>query len=209
MGYSEIPTARPSNDWLRLKYIDEGVDANAIGRIVGRAGKTIWEWIRAAGIPTRSRGRGNPSLHFKKGNHSPTTGKRRPDTVRAKVGAASRQRGAVPYMKNGVHWMKATGRKPANYKGGITPERQAFYRSEEWKSAVKQVWHRDNATCCRCGDHHNHKDLRGTFAIHHVDGFQITERRADPTNLILVCAPCHRWIHGKNNTEKLFLGRGH
>lgn len=54
-------------------------------------------------------------------------GNRHTDAARAKVGAASRARNAIPYLKDGVHWMKATGRKPWNWQGGITPERQSFY----------------------------------------------------------------------------------
>ena len=31
--------------------------------------------------------------------------------------------------------------------GGVTPERQSFYISQEWKSVCSKVWKRDKATC--------------------------------------------------------------
>jgi transposase-like protein len=36
-----------------------------------------------------------------------------------------------------------------NWKGGVTPERQAFYASAEWKRVCRVVWKRDKATCQR------------------------------------------------------------
>lgn len=90
------------------------------------------------------------------------------------------------------------------WKGGVTPERQSFYKSDEWKSAVKIVWERDNATCQRCGCR-NEADIRHEFHIHHVISFKHKEFRADVDNLLLVCKNCHIWIHSSQNKLKEYI----
>jgi hypothetical protein len=90
-----------------------------------------------------------------------------------------------------------------NWKGGITPERQSFYISNEWKKACSFVWKRDNAQCQRF----KIKENEGVpFHIHHIISFRNKELRADTTNLILLCEICHSWIHSKNNKNSEFLG---
>lgn len=39
------------------------------------------------------------------------------------------------------------------WKGGVTPERQAFYASAEWRSACRAVYARDRGFCRRCTLH--------------------------------------------------------
>ena len=90
------------------------------------------------------------------------------------------------------------------WKGGVTPERQSFYSSQEWKNACSYVWKRDNATCNRCGIHRD-ESMDIPFHIHHIISFAEKEMRAEPSNLILVCEPCHRWIHSKKNTKNEYL----
>lgn len=100
-------------------------------------------------------------------------------------------------------WNKKGELNP-RWKGGITPERQSFYLSSEWKSACSGVWKRDNATCQRCGVHKaDSPDI--PFHIHHIESFAIVEKRADTKNLILLCEICHHWVHSKKNTKKEFL----
>lgn len=79
--------------------------------------------------------------------------------------------------------------------GGITPERQSFYTSQEWKIACSKVWKRDNAICQRCGIEKS--DM--PFHIHHIKSFADKELRADINNLILLCEACHQWVHSKGN----------
>ena len=92
-----------------------------------------------------------------------------------------------------------------NWKGGVTPERQAFYTSKEWKTACRTVWNRDGACCRRCGLHKcEAEDV--PFHIHHIRPFsESVELRTDVNNLALVCEVCHHWIHSKQNTQKEFL----
>jgi hypothetical protein len=70
--------------------------------------------------------------------------------------------GRVPWKKeNGPPMRGKHGADTSNWKGGITPERQAFCSSEAWKEAIKKVWKRDNAICQRCGKRHNETPNRG------------------------------------------------
>lgn len=186
---------RPAHEWLRQKYTTELLDASQIARILKCDSKTAWEWIRAAGIETRKRGFGKPSNLFQPGSQMRLGIAHTPES-KLKVGAASRARHAVPYLKNGRHWLHEPGVRPPNWKGGITPERQAFYRSPEWKAVARLVWRRDNAQCQRCNLDYRQVDCKTVkFHIHHIVGFAITESRAEPANLVLLCQPCHMWMH--------------
>ena len=89
-----------------------------------------------------------------------------------------------------------------NWKGGITPDRQALYSSETWAQAVSFVWRRDMAGCRRC----SMIQRRGQqYHIHHCVPFEHVEYRTNANFLILVCKPCHSWIHSKKNTESEWL----
>lgn len=88
--------------------------------------------------------------------------------------------------------------------GGVTPERQEFYTSNEWKTACLAVWNRDNATCQRC--FLNKKDQPDMpFHIHHIISFKEKTLRADVNNLILLCEVCHNFIHSKKNINNEFI----
>ena len=95
-----------------------------------------------------------------------------------------------------------TGAENPNWKGGVTPERQAFYCSHEWTSAVGIVWKRAKHRCQRCG---RHSSPTGDFHIHHIVSFAVPELRCEPTNLALLCPPCHWWVHSKANIEGDFI----
>jgi len=96
-----------------------------------------------------------------------------------------------------------TGKENPNWKGGITPERQAVYSSREWSKAVSKVWKRDDATCQRCGKKKESKEQE--FHIHHIIPFKVEDKRTDPENLVLLCKECHQWVHSKENTNRKFL----
>lgn len=243
--------AKPvTREWLEDQYIQNGLDTTQIGAMVKRDPKSVWNWLRDFGIPTRSRGGHNrlPEEERKKYIPKPaheTTDPgaevlrsmylvklmsakqiaavldRDPKTIYrwlkhhgVKLRGVSEWRmidGRVPYLKNGEHYSK--GRRPEdhpNWKGGITPERQAFYSSREWKDCVKMVWARDDAHCRRCGLD-SRTVLRGTirFELHHVDSFAVVERRSDPANVVLLCDKCHLWVHSGKNKKRRFLGEGH
>lgn len=192
-------------EWLYQKYVVEGLDCTAISKIVNRNSKRVWEWLHDLDIPTRPRG-SDSRQQFQKGQRSAFAGHTHTDQTRELVRQARVQDGRKPYLKNGVHHLKGKrGADTPNWKGGITPERQAFYGSLEWKAAVKAVWKRDNATCQRCQKHHNTAKNRGTFDIHHIVSFECVALRSEVTNLVLICEECHYWIHSKANTESEFI----
>lgn len=95
------------------------------------------------------------------------------------------------------------GAEIASWKGGVTPDRQAFYSSPAWALAVKTIWQRDQGKCRRCGAE---PKARGEFHIHHIVSFSVVELRVELTNLALLCGACHRWVHSRANTERLYLG---
>ena len=93
-----------------------------------------------------------------------------------------------------------------NWRGGISPERQKFYTSQDWKSACSFVWKRDKATCKRCGLVKS-KNSDVPFHIHHIRSFSIIEERANPENLILLCEVCHHHVHSRKNVNREYLQR--
>lgn len=95
-----------------------------------------------------------------------------------------------------------TGKKNPNWRGGCTPERQAFYSSAEWAAAVQKVWARDEHQCQLCGV------SKHGLHIHHIIPFSERDSRTDPDNLILLCKKCHNFVHSKRNVEGVFLN-GH
>lgn len=194
-----------NKQWLEEQYFVLNKSANQIAREIGRDSKRVWEWIREYGLETRKRGT-NYGQHFKKGMIGTMTGKKHSPETKAKLKELSIADGRVPWGKgNEPYWKGKTGEKHPSYKGGLTPERQSCYSSQEWVEAVKTVWHRDNATCQRCGVHHNTEEQRGNFHIHHIVSFQVRESRTEPSNLILLCKPCHKWVHSKKNVNKELL----
>jgi len=90
--------------------------------------------------------------------------------------------------------------------GGVTPERQGFYTSKEWKEACSYVWKRDGAICQRCGLHRE-DSLDMPFHIHHLTSFANKELRAEVDNLILLCEACHLFVHSKRNKENEFISQ--
>lgn len=193
-----------TKEWLYEQYIIKKRTANDIAKEVNRDPKRVWEWIRDYGIETRKRGYGNPDNWLKKGNKL-NVNRKLSEEHKEKIRQARLRDGHVPYLVNGKHWLKQEGVHSPAWKGGVTPERQAIYSSQEWKNAVKKVWKRDNATCQLCGKSQNeHRDLK--FHIHHLYPFADYERlRTNPDNLVLLCKDCHLFVHSKKNKELKFM----
>ena len=196
-------------DWLYEKYIVEGRSCPEIARIVSRNPKRVWEWLQGYGIPTRPRGMNWGSnrrfAFFLHGDPSPFKGKRHTEETKQKLREMAIAEGWVPYDPEVGSYMKGKrGAETTNWKGGVTPERQGHYSSEEWKAAVAVVWRRDNATCQRCA-RRKADDRAFPFDIHHIVSFAYVPLRSDPLNLVLLCEPCHYWVHSNQNAEKVFI----
>ena len=95
------------------------------------------------------------------------------------------------------------GKLNGNWKGGLTPERQIFYASDEWKKTVKAVFIRDNFSCANCGQ--THMDKKHPLHIHHIVSFQIKSLRTNMDNLVVLCKTCHDWVHSKKNINKKYI----
>lgn len=194
-----------NKEWLHSQYVTLKRNCTDIAKDEKRDPKTIWSWVKKYGIKTRKRGADSSPGTFAKG-HKFGVGRIHTKETKTKIREARLKDGHVPYLKNGVHWLKNLESKDhPNYKGGCSPERQSVYSSKEWVEAVKKVWKRDNAICQNCGKHHNTESNRGNFHIHHIITFQNKETRTDFNNLVLLCKGCHKWVHSKNNINLKFI----
>lgn len=200
--------AKPVSElWLRHRYLVDGISANEIAREVGRDPKSVWNWLVDFGIERRPRG-SDYGQYFQAGAVSAFKGQRHTDATKSLIREARMRDGGVPYLKNGVHHLKGKrGADTPNWRGGVTPERQGFYSTDAWRDACKIVWRRADAKCERCGlDHRSIDRATKAFHVHHVVSFRVAALRADAKNLRLLCDTCHRWVHSRKNTEKLFIG---
>lgn len=192
-----------TKEWLQDQYFNKGKTCNDIAREIGRDAKRVWEWFKQYGIDVRKRGGESSKGSFQKG-HKLGVGRVLTQDAKNKIREARINDGHVPYLKDGVHWLKHEGAVSPMWKGGITPERQGVYSSLEWKDCVKAVWKRDNATCQKC-KHHQSNYRETKFHIHHIESFMAKEKRCEVSNLVLLCPTCHKFVHSKNNVNKLFI----
>lgn len=201
---------RVSQEWLEQEYIGKRRDCVQIGAELGKDPKTIWGWLRHYGIPTRPRGgnQGGAAHAFKKGEPSAFKGRHHTPESRELLRQACLADGRVPYLKDGKVWMAGrTGTANPHWKGGVTPERQEFYRTDEWKAACKAVWRRADAKCERCGrDYRIGRTSETRFHVHHIISFAVRELRAVISNLALLCPDCHRFVHSRANADREYLG---
>lgn len=196
---------RPPASMLWFLYVAAGLGCPDIGRIYRRDPSTIRLWLVGAGIQTRPRG--SDKRQWLKSGHRMNLGRKRSREERLAIRAATIRRGGVPYLRNGKHWLHTVPpEQNPNWRGGATPERQEFYRSPEWRSACCAVWKRANACCERCGLDFRTVDRKrvGAFHVHHIVRFEVRELRAEPSNLALLCRPCHLWVHSAANVEREF-----
>lgn len=201
-------TLKPvSKEWLFDHYINKKMDCTQIAHIVNRDPKSVWNWLKDFGISTRPRGGFTCPNCFKKGETSAFKGYTHSEDCKQRLSEIARAEGRVPFDPQIGSYMKGRkGKDTPNWKGGLTPERQALYSSKDWSAVVKKIWSRDKAICQMCGKNHNTVDNRGTFHIHHIVSFDVKELRLNVDNLILLCRECHLWVHSKKNINKVFLG---
>jgi hypothetical protein len=228
-GQAKRDTKPVSREWLAAKYTDEGLGTVQIGRLVGRHPKRVYEWLIGYGIPLRAKWHGNVpdpkpfhdpewlKAEYAKGRNCYTIAAEFgvvPATVfRYMVKAGIETRTSVESTKLAGKTVRLSGAKngmfgrkgslSSNWKGGVTPDRQAFYETREWAEACSQVWKRDDATCQRCGARKTSEDQE--YSVYHIVTFAVKELRSEPTNLILLCKPCRLWVHSNQNERRQFI----
>lgn len=192
-------------DWLREQYVTLEREVEAIAAEVDRSRKVVEKWLHRHGIPVCPRGKHKNCRRIKVGDPNPMTGRRHSAESRLLMSEVAKASGRLPYKaENGPPWKGKTGQDHPRWTGGHTPERQAFYATEEWSHAARTVYARDLATCQHCGKCRN-DDRSQPFDIHHVVPFGYEPLRAVVGNLVLLCEPCHYWVHGRGNVGSLFI----
>lgn len=199
-------TQKPvDKEWLIQRYVVEELDTTQIAKLVSRDPKSVWNWLVGYGIPTRERGYGSKKHWIKPGAVSWLKGKTLSEEMKKRLSEIAKADGRLPFgPKVGPPYKGKRGAEIPSWKGGVTPERQAFYSSIEWKASVKAVWKRDNATCQKCGRHKG-DDRSVSFDLHHIVSFACVELRSEISNLVLLCEPCHYWVHSSGNVGRLFI----
>lgn len=212
--------------WLYQKYVIEGMGIYQIGKIVGRDPKRVYQWLQDFGIPTRKRfwdPQAKLEFHSKEWLHREYVEKKRttieiawelgvtPEAIcyhLKKQGVRRRtltetwkiKKWGCPGEKNGMYGVR--GEAHSNWKGGITPERQALYSTRQWMDISAEVWKRDGARCQRCG---GIPEDGAEIDIHHIAAFEdYPDLRVELSNLVLLCTKCHGFVGSKKNTENEF-----
>ncbi len=104
--------------------------------------------------------------------------------------------------RRGVKRPQTTGSKNGNWRGGATKNRDLFYTSIEWRMVCESIYDRENYKCKRCSVKKKHGL---PFHVHHIKPYRYTKTRLDPLNLVLLCKPCHNFVHSKLNNELLWI----
>jgi hypothetical protein len=222
-------TQKPvTKEWLLQKYVEEGLGIYQIGKIVDRNPKQVWHWLKGYCIPLREREweiQPDPTIPYQQPDwlrEQYIDEKRSAPEIATQFAVTTAniiyflRRFSIPLRniseaRKVKHWGAYGEKNPMygkvgnlhpNWKGGISPERQAFYSSPEWSKAVKAIWQRDQGHCQRC---RMKASAKVTFHIHHITSFAVRELRCELSNLLLVCESCHHWIHSKQNVNCDFL----
>ena len=221
-------TQKPvSREQLVELYIEQGLSTYAIAKLVNRNPKRVYEWLVGFGIQPRPRTwdtvAGGQPFHNKTWLESEYVQAKRSAGDIAKECGVTENNVLFFLHKHGIpvrsmeqiraekYWGAVGPKNPMfdkrgsdnpNWKGGVTPERQAFYLSREWKQVSQQVWRRDEALCQRCGI----KAAPGIeMHIHHKVSFAYRPLRAVLPNLVLLCDTCHDWVHSRRNRRREWI----
>lgn len=165
------PQVFREREWLQREYVEKTRSARDIAAEFGITPAAVFFWLNRHGIPRRKGSEARLLPYRRKGASGP---------------------------ENGMYGR--VGEKNPNWKGGVTPERQAVYSSRAWANVVKSVWARDHGVCKRCGA------TPRKVHIHHIIGFAVESSRCDINNLVTLCVPCHRYVHSRENATNEFLG---
>jgi len=209
-------TQKPvTKEWLVQKYSVELLSTYQIATLVNRNPKQVWHWLKGYNIPLRTVVEELEKNAYRKrvsnGEVPPTMlGKHHSDSTKQLLSV--QRRGIIPSHicgKNSNLYGKYGSLNP-QWKGGVTPEREKFYKTPEWKSARKVVLKRDDFKCVECAVPISSIIVGGVktcnLCIHHIASFaEHKSLRCDPNNLVLLCRKCHYWTHSKKNSNRKYL----
>ena len=131
-----------TKEYLEENYINKKLSSYEIAKLLKCDSSTVRDYLRQYNIPIRSVGE-------------------------AKIGIKR-----SPFSKE---WRKnmglaRKGDKHYNWKGGVTPLRNAIYNLLEYDNWVTETFRKDNYTCQDCGKKH------GYLEAHHIKSFVIIFR---------------------------------
>lgn len=87
--------------------------------------------------------------------------------------------------------VKTSLSRRGNYKGDI----------EQWKAFTREIFERDNYTCCRCGKHRSEFEPGITLQCHHIK--RISRGGTDTkANNVSICSKCHALEDGHQHMRK-------
>ena len=143
--------------------------------------------------------KGHPPFVDSKGKNNPMYGKKLSEETKnkirnSKLGKKSSKETKEKLSKS--HIGKNKGSKNTQWKGGVTPEREAIRHSAVYRLWRLAVFERDNFTCQMpgCGKR------GGILNANHIRKFsEYPDLRLDVSNGITLCERCHKKI---NNKEK-------
>lgn len=96
-----------------------------------------------------------------------------------------------------------TGALNPRFVDGSSPERQRMYARGEGRAFIRAALERDRYRCRRCDEP---KRGRRSLHVHHVKAWAGNEAlRFDLSNVVILCRPCHSWVHSRANVEREFL----
>lgn len=97
---------------------------------------------------------------------------------------------------------KLRGELNPNYKDGLANVRAKTRDVGAMAKWRRRVFEKDGYKCVRCGF-----DKGKILNAHHIKPYaKYPNHRTDVDNGVTLCNPCHKWVHSKNNTEKIFIG---
>lgn len=106
------------------------------------------------------------------------------------------------YECMGLHYSERfSGENSPTWKGGKSHHYiGGFHGARKWIRA------RDSFSCQRCGI--SEESFGKQMSVHHIKNYRKFEDKSEanaPDNLVCLCEPCHRFIHSKANTDKMYL----
>lgn len=206
-------TQKPFNkEWLIQKYIIEELSNYKIAKIVKRNPKQVWNWLKGYNIKTRTV---QEELEKNAYRHKVTNGEVPPTMLgkhhsnKTKKLLRQQRKGKIPVHicgKNSFLYGKYKELNP-QWKGDLTPEREALYTTRKWKNIYKFILIRDKFKCQKCNKKiSKNKNGKSNLCVHHIASFSdYPKLRCKKDNLILLCNKCHTWVHSNKNNEKKYL----